>query len=259
MWPRPGAVRFDAPAAGNRRGRHGLWQRPLEARRMAGAPLLLPWSEGALLEAPAAARARAAERALVVPVAIQLPAEPSARDGRDIAAITYAANPVKKGLDRVLEAWRRRRADPRAGTGEELHVTGTNPAELRRAGIALDGIEGVRLHGELHDDEYRALVRRARVFVTAPRREDYGLAQLEALADGCMLVTTPSPGPYAALPIARALDGRLTGGDLAAALAAALDTPSPGYNERAHAALAPYGQEAVQRLIAERLVARLLG
>src|SRR5207244_10716358 len=30
LWPRPGAVRFDAPSAGNRPGRHGLWQRPLE-------------------------------------------------------------------------------------------------------------------------------------------------------------------------------------------------------------------------------------
>ena len=56
---------------------------------------------------------------------------------------------------------------------------------------------------------YRALLRRARVFATAPRREDYGLAQLEALADGCVLVTTAAPGPYAALPLARALDGRL--------------------------------------------------
>jgi hypothetical protein len=55
----------------------------------------------------------------------------------------------------------------------------------------------------------RALLRRARVFVTAPQREDYGIAQLEALADGCLLVTTPSPGPYAALPLARSLDARL--------------------------------------------------
>ncbi|HXP28302.1 MAG TPA: hypothetical protein VN804_00985, partial [Solirubrobacteraceae bacterium] len=29
LWKRPGAIRFDAPAAANRRGRHGLWQRPL--------------------------------------------------------------------------------------------------------------------------------------------------------------------------------------------------------------------------------------
>ncbi len=75
--------------------------------------------------------------------------------------------------------------------------------------------------------EYRALLRRARVFVCAPRREDYGLAQLEALADGCLLVTTPAPGPYAALPIARALDPRLVAEDLAAALRTALDDPLP--------------------------------
>src|SRR5437763_1620697 len=42
LWVRPGAIRFDAPAAGNRPGRHGLWQRPLEARRLARAPLPLP-------------------------------------------------------------------------------------------------------------------------------------------------------------------------------------------------------------------------
>ena len=79
--------------------------------------------------------------------------------------------------------------------------------------------------GALPRAEYRALLRRARVFVTAPRREDYGQAQLEALADGCLLVTTPAPGPYAALPIARRLDARLVDADLAAALAAALVHP----------------------------------
>ena len=35
--PRPGAIRFDAPAAGNRPGRHGVWQRPAERRRLAAA------------------------------------------------------------------------------------------------------------------------------------------------------------------------------------------------------------------------------
>ncbi len=50
FWKRPGAIRFDATAEGNRPGRHGLWQRPLERRRLREAPLLLPWSEGALRE-----------------------------------------------------------------------------------------------------------------------------------------------------------------------------------------------------------------
>ena len=66
--------------------------------------------------------------------------------------------------------------------------------------------------------EYRALLRRARLFVAAPRWEDHGLAQLEALADGCVLVTTAGPGPYAALPLARELDPRLVGDGLAAAI-----------------------------------------
>ncbi len=46
LWPRPGAIRFDAASRGNRPGRHGLWQRPLERRRLAQAPLLLPLSAG---------------------------------------------------------------------------------------------------------------------------------------------------------------------------------------------------------------------
>ncbi len=40
LGPVPGAIRFDAPSAGNRPGRHGIWQRPVEARRFKAAPLL---------------------------------------------------------------------------------------------------------------------------------------------------------------------------------------------------------------------------
>ena len=61
------------------------------------------------------------------------------------------------------------------------------------AGLAGRDEAGVRFSGMLPRAEYRALLRRARAFVCAPRREDYGIAQLEALADGCALVTTPGP------------------------------------------------------------------
>jgi hypothetical protein len=232
LAPVPGAIRFDAPAAGNRPGRHGLWQRPVEARRFAAAPLLVPWSEGGLAEAPPTSA-----DAVVVPV----PVAPSGPPGeRDIAALTYGANPEKKGLDRVLAAWRRT-----ARPGEELVVAG------------LDGRDGggVRYAGLLPRAEYRALLRRARVFLTAPRREDYGIAQLEALADGCLLVTTPAPGPYAALPVARALDPRLVADELA--IRTALDDPLPGYAERAAERLAPWSPQAVDRVVAEALLPRL--
>src|SRR3954470_24103563 len=47
LWPARGAIRFDAPAAANRPGRHGVWQRPLERRRLGSAPPLLPQDAGA--------------------------------------------------------------------------------------------------------------------------------------------------------------------------------------------------------------------
>jgi hypothetical protein len=233
LAPRRGAIRFDAPAAGNRPGRHGIWQRPVERRRLATATLLVPWSEGGLAEAP-----RPHADAVVVPVAVA-PSGPSGE--RDIAAITYGANPEKKGLERVLAAWRAARRDD-----ETLVV----------AGLSRPDEPGVRFVGALARDEYRALLRRARVFVTAPVREDYGIAQLEAVADGCALVTTPAPGPYAALPLARALDPRLVAGELA--IRTALDDPVPGYAERAAELLGPFAPDAVDRVVADELLPGLL-
>jgi glycosyltransferase involved in cell wall biosynthesis len=177
---------------------------------------------------------------------------------RDVAAITYAANPSKKGLDRVLGAWRELRAERATAAGEELLVTGVSAEQLHGEGLLPPQEQGVRVLGSLVPEEFRALLRRARVFVCAPRREDYGIAQLEALADGCQLVTTEAPGPYAALPLARELDPRLVGGDLAAGLRAALDEPLPGYAERALVALAPFRRSAVDRIVAEQLLPRLL-
>jgi glycosyltransferase involved in cell wall biosynthesis len=253
LWPRPGAIRFDAPSAGNRPGRHGLWQRPLERRRLAEAPLLLPWSPGGLAELPATAGRGG--RTLVLPVAVA-PSGPQG-EARDIAAITYAANPAKKGLDRVLEAWRELRGG-RDSRGEELFVAGASERDLRRAGIEVGREEGVRVLGALARDEYRALLRRTRVFVCAPRREDYGIAQLEALADGCRLVTTPAPGPYAALPIARRLDPRLVSEDLAGALRVALAEVDGAYATRARAELTPFTLDALDALVARELLPCLL-
>jgi glycosyltransferase involved in cell wall biosynthesis len=235
LWPRPGAIRFDALSAANRSGRHGVWQRPVEQRRLASSSLLLPWSDGALNEGPPVGRP-----SLVVPV----PVEPGgARGARDLAAVTYGANPFKKGLDRVLGAWALARRE-----GETLVVLG---------GPRVDA-PSVRWQPLASPEEWRALLRRARVYVTAPRREDYGLAQLEALAEGCALLTTPSPGPYAALPLARSLDRRLVTDDLAAALRAALDDPLADYADRAADALAPWRPEAVDALVKDRLLPALL-
>ena len=241
MWPRPGAIRYDALAAANRPGRHGIWQRPLEARRLRQATLLVPTAAAALPHPPPAP-------AVVVPIAVQLQdADPRPSD-RDVAAVAYTPDPRKKGLDRILDAWARAHA-----AGEELVVCGLKPEDP-----AARAVPGVRYHGSLPSDEYRALLRRARVFVAAPTYEDYGIAQLEALADGCVLVTTPASGPYVALPLARELDPRLVSDDLAGGLRTALDEPSPRYRERALAALAPFRPEAVDAVVADELLPALL-
>jgi hypothetical protein len=239
LWPLPGAIWLDSTARENRPGRHGIWQRSLERRRLAQAPLVMPMSVGAV----APLRYRYAE-----PVVVPVPVDPSGPlltgPARDVAAVAYAGDPVKRRLDLILAAWARARRD-----GETLVVAGTDALEPR---------EGVEIAGRLAPDTYRALLRRARVFVAAPRREDYGIAALEALADGCMLASTPSPGPYVALGLARALDPRLVSEDLSGAIRTALDDPVAGYHSRAAELLEPFRRAAVDRTVESDVLPRLM-
>jgi hypothetical protein len=241
FWPRAGAVRFDSLAADSRPGRHGFWQRGVERRRLAAATAVVP--SAADVRFP---------MGVVVPPAVDASAPLGGE--RDVAAVCYGANPAKKGLDRILSAWARARHE-----GEELIVGGISSDSDGISGPRLP--DGVRFAGALAPEEWRALVRRARIFVSASRFEDFGIAQLEALADGCVLVTVASPGPYVALPLARSLDPRLVvreDGDLAAAIRVALDDPKPDYAERAAPLLAPYSSAAVDALVADRLLPELL-
>jgi len=239
LGPAPGAIWIDSTARENRPGRHGLWQRSFERRRLAQAPLVIPMTIGAV----APMRDRYAD-----PVVVPVPVEPSGPlltgAARDIAAVAYAGDPVKRRLDLILAAWARARRE-----GETLVVAGTDTIEPS------DGVEVV---GRLPPAEYRALLRRARVFVAAPRREDYGIAALEALSDGCMLVSTPSPGPYAALGLARTLDPRLVSEDLTSAIRAALDDPVSGYHLQAAELLEPFRRAAVDRTIRSEVLPRLM-
>lgn len=237
LWPRRGAIWLDSIAVENRPGRHGIWQRPVERRRLSAAPLVLLWSETAL----APLRGSRTSETLVVHVPIE--GEPSSGP-RDLAAVTYAGDPEKRRLSLVLEAWAKARRP-----GERLVVAGTSLARPP---------EGVEVAGTLAPSEFRRLLARARAFVAAPRREDYGIAALEALVDGCMLVTTPSPGPYAALAVARTLDPRLVTEDLPSAIRTALDDPVSGYHSRAAELLEPFRRVAVDRTIRSDVLPRLL-
>lgn len=269
LAPRRGAIRFDALAQRSRPGRHGVWQRPIERWQLGRAPVLLPWDAQSLDGAPAGAIARA----VVVPVPIAPPtagvagstvdallAACTEAGGRPVA-VTYAADASKKGLDRVLAAWAQvREAD------ELLLVTGRDdlPPELAET-------PGVHCTGRLDPDVFRGLVERVGIYVTAPRREDYGLVQLEALAAGARVVTTVAPGPYAALPLVReqwptqVVDDADDTAALGAALRGAIDARAADEDagndaDRADAreAVAPWAPDAVRAQIAAEVIPALL-
>ena len=241
------AVRFDSPAALNRPGVSGAWQRQAERRALGRARCLLPWSDAAGQAAPG----DAPRVVLPVPVA-ESPAEAS----REIDVLAYAGDPQKRGLDVLCRAW------AKAGGAARLVVAGIErerAAEwLERRGVVAPA--DIEWAGLLSRDDWLATVGRARLFVNASRREDYGISQLEALSAGAALVTVPSAGPYEALPIARRLAADLVGEDLAAALAAGLaldDAELRDYRRRAAEELEPYRPAAVQAAVAGRVIPAL--
>jgi hypothetical protein len=72
-----------------------------------------------------------------------------------------------------------------------------------------------------------------------------------------VLVTTPAPGPYAALEIARRLDARLVDDDLPSAIRAALDEPRSDYAAAAALEIERFLPATVDRVVASELLPAL--
>ncbi len=255
----PSAVRFDAVAALNRPGRGGAWQRRRERSVLRRSELLLPWSEAA-----GAAALRAA--APGVPPSVVLPPpvpEMPPPDGPSYDVVAYAGDPLKRGIDLLYDAWRRVRPD-----GGRLAVAGLEQAEAGRrlAGAGVQEPPGVVWLGAVPRARWLATVAGARVFVNASRHEDWGLAQMEALAAGVPLVTVPSAGANVALALARELAPALVAAELSAgALAGALRAglalgPSEreAYASAAARLLEPYREAELRRRVADEVLPRLL-
>jgi Glycosyl transferases group 1 len=253
----PYAVRLDAPARLNRPGVHNAGLHALERRALARARLVLPWSRAALDALPPGA-----SRAIVVPPPV-VPSGETASE-RERLAVAYTPDVKAKGLDIVCAAWAAAALDD-----ARLLVFGVEPdranAHLRRVGVPLP--RGVEFLGKTPPAEFRAALRRARAYVGGARWEDFGMAPLEALADGTLLVTVPSGGPFEALAPARSLAPDLVADavalePLAAALTAAFALPDEQIERyRADAArlVEPYRPEAVQRAVKEEVLPALLG
>jgi glycosyltransferase involved in cell wall biosynthesis len=244
----PYAVRFDSPAALNRRGLMNAPVRALERRSLASARVLIP-----LGAAGAAAIPMGSAEAEIVPVPIEPSGDVNGARDPDLA-VAYTPDPKAKGLARLCAAW------AQAGGSRRLEVFGIERgaalAFLARRGAA-EPPPGIMFRGFVPLEDFRAALRGARCFVSAAGWEDYGQAPLEALRDGALLVTAPSEGPYEALAIARDLDPELVAPDMdAASLAAAIraafvgdDHARADYRRRAATRLEPYRwQHAVQAL-----------
>jgi len=257
----PSAIRFDGIAAVNRPGIGGAWQRRREPSVLSAASLLLPLSEpaGEAARRAVATAGGSARASLVLPPPVEH-AKPLP-DGPDVVA--YAANPDKRGLDLLCRTWARVRSG-----GARMAIGGLDRGEGRRwlARRAVPEPPGVDWLGPVPRGRWLSLVASSRAFLNAARIEDWGLAQMEALAAGTPLVTVVAPGANAALPLARALDPELVADErtppaLAAALAAALamgPRERSAYAQRARALLAPYSEAEVRRRVADELLPRLL-
>ena len=249
-----GAIRFDSLAAENRPGWRHVLQRLLERRMVRHAALLLPFSSEDAWPALARAHAR-------TPVALPTPVEPHPLvAAREPIVVTYAGAPEKKGLDLAIAAWKL------AALPEpyRLHVTGIGASAGQRwvAGRGLSEPPGVIWRGKLDRPAHRLLTATAEMYLSASRYEDFGIAQLEALADGALLVTAPSAGRYVALALARELDPALVAAeDSASELASALrhghdldPDARIAYRRRAFGLMAVYTRAAFR----ERLAANVL-
>jgi len=253
---RPHAVRLDCPAALNRRGVANAPVRALERRALSRARLVLPYSEPARQALPGGSAP-----AVVLPC----PVEPSGpHEGDEPLAVAYVPDPKAKGLDVVVGAWAEA-----AVTGARLEIFAVEldraESHLRRHGLALPRSATVR--GLVPIEEFRSVLRRARALVAGARWEDFGQVPLEALADGALLATTPTPGPFAALPLARELEPGLVAaevspGALAQSVRAAFELPDARRDEvrdRSAELLAPFRREALVSRLREEVLPRLLG
>jgi glycosyltransferase involved in cell wall biosynthesis len=125
----------------------------------------------------------------------------------------------------------------------------------------------VHWRGLAPTEQFHAALGGCRTFITSARWEDFGMAQLEALALGAVLVCTATDGPFEAGKIARELNPELVAADqspdaLAACISRAFGLGArelERYRASVPARLAPYQPAAVTRTIAERVLPALLG
>lgn len=250
----PTAIRFDTPAQMSRQGAAFAIEHRIERRRFSTARVLLPWGVSIHEDIHHFLPRGVAVVPLPIPITMG-----GSREDRGTVAVTYAASPHKKGLDLVVEAWQQI-----AKRGWTLVITGL----AREAGLRYLSARGLtepddaQWTGFVDRQTFREITRRAAIYISASRYENYGVAQLEALADGATLVTLPSPGAYAALAVVRKCAPQLV--PRAFSVAALQETLcramafSPGERHRMHREAEKLLQQHSTSVFANRVASQVL-
>jgi glycosyltransferase involved in cell wall biosynthesis len=191
-----------------------------------------------------------------------IPPGPPPSDTRERAALCYAGNPEKKGLDLAVAAWA-----SAARPDWPLYVTGIDAEAgqtfLRRRGLRAG--ENIVWCGRMEPGAHRELSARVEVHLAAARSDEFAGAQLEALVDGAVLVSVPSAGPIVPLALARQLDPSLVATEIsAAALATCVERAfslsskeREAYRRRAADLMTPYTRTAFKRALSEHVLPSL--
>lgn len=195
----------------------------------------------------------------VVPLGVDAPVLPSAREAREIPTILFLSRwAPKKRIDLLLDALANLRDRPwrlvLAGSADDGRF-----GERVREWVAGCGFaDRVELPGFLDGERKAAALARADMFVLPSESENFGIAVAEAMAWGLACVVTP--GVALADDIAAAGAGWVAGGadtpgNLAGAIAEALADPAECRNRGARAA--GYARENLGwRACARKLLAR---
>lgn len=168
-----------------------------------------PWSKTALIQ-----QGVPAEKIIVVPLAFEPPTEAAPRPPRDFSGplhvLWIGSVIIRKGIQYLLAA-------ARELASSNMRFTVAGPLGISQQVVAR-APANVRFLGRVTRDQTRDLYRQAHVFVLPTISDGFAITQLEAMAEGVPVITTPNCGEV----VTPGVDGMIVPVRDSQALAAAL-------------------------------------
>ncbi|PHQ40807.1 hypothetical protein Z052_18220 [Halorubrum sp. C191] len=99
----------------------------------------------------------------------------------------------RKNISTLLKSWKQIQA--RGNISRKLIIAGDGPCrtELEREAEELD-LENISFRGYVEEGEKKELMKNAHIYVLPTKMEGFGLSNLEAMASGCITITSDTLG-----------------------------------------------------------------